>query len=94
MTFPIVSGEVVESIVRQLKSDKNYPNKKLDEIQAENPELGDFIVSTANKFAESVTQKFDTTKELEDYIRGNVCWQMIAVYNSMKQQMVVDELDG
>ena len=92
--FPVVSTEVCNSIVMQLRSDKKYMDRLLDEIQQENPELGDFILSSANKFADNLSEKFDEVDtRLQDYVRGNLAWMMCAVYNSVKQQFIINDLN-
>lgn len=93
--FPVVSGDVCDSIVRQLRTDKKYMERLLDTIQEENPELGDFILSSANSFASNLSEKFDDVDErLQDYVRGNLAWMMCAVYNSVKQQFIINDLVG
>lgn len=99
MYFPVVSNEVCESIKIQLKHNPRYLEQLLDKIQAENPSLGEFIVTSANKLADSLPERFETMSPEEmdtlvNFIRGNAAWMMCAVYNSLREQYVVDELES
>ena len=92
MSFPLVSKEVIESIREQnLRSnpltEENvgyYLTKGLKEIEEENPHLYEAIVQTLSE----IFEEFKISKE----VACNTLNLAVCVYQSIKQQMICDEL--
>lgn len=99
MGIPLVSEEIISSIaIQQQRSNKAsdsiedmYFMQSMKEIQSENPHLASAIFSTAKTFAE--TYDLDPTDTKDMTMVANVIHLAAAVYQSIKQQMICDELE-
>ena len=97
MPMPIVTSEIIESIrtqaqrVADLNLEEQYYAQSLREILDENKNLGEAIIASIG----SMTHKFELNandpKDLNLIVNiFNLC---TCIYQSIKQQMVCDELE-
>lgn len=89
MTMPRVSEEVLHSIRDQIVKNDHVDTKYLtgivEQVFEENPHLGQFIANSAILIS---------SLENPDSIRWLSTSLMLSIYQSIKQQLIVDELNG
>lgn len=89
MKFPIVSKEICDNIALQFQMGTDrYVDKLFNELKDENPELGDFIVTTINKNLSQIK----SSREDKAFIFTFSLLISMCTYNAIKQQIVCDEL--
>ena len=93
--FPVVSEEVCNNIREQFNQCQvKYMDSILAELQENNPELGSIIMESAQNCSDILTEKFDLNLNESIELRANILWQMLATYNSIKQQLVIIDLES
>ena len=94
MHFPVVSEELIcsirEQVARCKANNKMYYEDIFNEMEEENKYLHDAIISTTKMFYEAVDM--DVNDPHTYYIVNNMLNMCACVYQSIKQQMVCDEL--
>jgi hypothetical protein len=93
MPMPLVSSEIIESIREQsLRKNMNtlYCMDVLNEIKIENPNLAEAIKETVKHICSKHGIDATTDNGLE--LMVNMANLAVSVYQSIKQQMICDEL--
>jgi uncharacterized protein YoxC len=96
MQMPKVTSEMIDSIREQtVRSDVNgqelYCSQIMKDMKEENPVLYDAIMSSVRMLSERLN--LDPSQK-EDYINMiNILNVAASVYQSIKQQMIADELE-
>jgi len=94
MTFPTVSEELIKSIQQQVARRKGdvvpYYEDIFDEMKTENLALHDAIVSTVHLMCQRA--ELDPADIQTHFIINNVLNICACVYQSIKQQYIVNEL--
>ena len=96
--MPVVSKEIIESLVSQTVRTNNsdslneyYFIQKFEEMKSEN----EFLANSINKTLASYIKTFelDTADNRDSFLLINIFNLAIMVYQSIKQQMICDELE-
>jgi hypothetical protein len=95
MPIPLVSSAVIESIsvqsMRHVDKKSLYCMDVLKEISEENPNLATAIKDTINLISKEC--EIDMNDPRGFYIMLNVANLAVSVYQSIKQQIICDELE-
>jgi hypothetical protein len=91
--MPKVSSDIISSIREQTYRSKQRPYcmDVLDEMKSENPDIHEAILSSVKAIA--VSMKLDLMNEVHYNHMLNMLNVATSVYQCIKQQMIVDELE-
>jgi hypothetical protein len=95
MPMPMVSSQVIESIrtqsMRHVDNKSLYCMDVLKEIKEENPHLAEAIRDTITLMCKECEINMDDPRGF--YLMLNVANLAVSVYQSIKQQIICDELE-
>lgn len=92
--MPIVSSSIIESIREQTNRARNTPyyQEIMDDIKMENPNLYDAMEATLHYMAARCN--LDISNDQHLLLITNIKNLCASIYQSIKQQMVCDELEA
>ncbi len=94
MPMPLVSSEVIESIrtqsLRRIGTNTLYCMDVLNEIKEENPNLAEAIKETIKYICSNCDVDINTPRGFD--LMLNMANLSVSVYQSIKQQLICDEL--
>lgn len=99
MPLPIVSKEILESVASQSRQDGlGYLTQCIGEMRKENPILLMGLIDSSSAYASEILKRVHDDKtddvELLKLINLNIFNACVCTYNTVKQQSIVDELEG